>query len=413
MQLKLTTQVKNKHGVTLIELMLAVAISAILLLGVGTLYGNSKRTYTVDEEFARLQENARIAMRYLVEDIRMAGYMGCSLNNGDPNKFRCALNTGSYICNGATVASLVTGIDGYDATNSTPTDTVNLSAPTAGWINSIAATPPTQLTLAQTPNAGSDIIIVLRGNDSGVKINADKANANISIPDQGQAVAANAGISPPDCHSSSNICEGDILLLSDCQKTMVFQASDLLNDAPNSSILITHNTTSGTPGNQSVFATWGGPGEIYKGNTFKFADAELMRLRTVAYFISNNANGAPALFRHNGIGGSPAEELVESIENLQVLYGIDTDAAPDANGIFISDGIANRYESANTVNFTNPATPIVSIRISMLVRSGADIPNHPVSIGPNNLAGTSIANISDQRLRKTFTTTIKVRNKGP
>jgi len=68
-------------GVTLIELMVAVTISSVLLLGVGSVYYNSKRTYNVQQEFAQLQEGARFAVRFMVDDIRMAGFVGCAYNN--------------------------------------------------------------------------------------------------------------------------------------------------------------------------------------------------------------------------------------------------------------------------------------------------------------------------------------------
>ena len=52
----------NRHnktrGITLIELLIAMVISLVLLLGVGTIYFNSKRTYLVQEEFAHMQESA-------------------------------------------------------------------------------------------------------------------------------------------------------------------------------------------------------------------------------------------------------------------------------------------------------------------------------------------------------------------
>ncbi|MDX5152354.1 MAG: prepilin-type N-terminal cleavage/methylation domain-containing protein, partial [Acidiferrobacterales bacterium] len=52
----------HKHrGVTLVELMVAMVISTIVLLGVATVYSSTKRSYKVQEEMARLQENARYA----------------------------------------------------------------------------------------------------------------------------------------------------------------------------------------------------------------------------------------------------------------------------------------------------------------------------------------------------------------
>lgn len=69
---------KQAHGFTLIEIMIALTISLILLAGVFTIMSSSKRTYTLQAELAKLQENARFAMEELAYGIRMAGYAGCS-----------------------------------------------------------------------------------------------------------------------------------------------------------------------------------------------------------------------------------------------------------------------------------------------------------------------------------------------
>ena len=68
------------RGVTLVELMVALLIGAILLAGAITVYVNSRNAYTTNEILARMQENARFALDLLEPDIRQAGYWG--LNNG-------------------------------------------------------------------------------------------------------------------------------------------------------------------------------------------------------------------------------------------------------------------------------------------------------------------------------------------
>ena len=69
---------KRVRGVTLVELMIAMVISTIVLLGVATVYSSTKRSYKVQEEMARLQENARYAFNAMSRDIRGAGFIGCN-----------------------------------------------------------------------------------------------------------------------------------------------------------------------------------------------------------------------------------------------------------------------------------------------------------------------------------------------
>lgn len=69
----------NRHkqnGMTLIELMVALAIGAFLMIGAITVFMQSRTTFRVTESLSRLQENARIAIEIMEPDIRMAHYWG-------------------------------------------------------------------------------------------------------------------------------------------------------------------------------------------------------------------------------------------------------------------------------------------------------------------------------------------------
>lgn len=63
-------------GLSLIELMVALAIGGFLIAGAVTVYVRSRATYTVNETVARLQENARYALSTIEPDVRLANYWG-------------------------------------------------------------------------------------------------------------------------------------------------------------------------------------------------------------------------------------------------------------------------------------------------------------------------------------------------
>lgn len=94
------------------------------------------------------------------------------------------------------------------------------------------------------------------------------------------------------------------------------------------------------------------------------ATAQLNEVDTVAYFISDdsdNAAGTPSLRRIfvSAGGGGPTvmtEEVISGVEDLQVQYGIDTNA----------NGSANSYHNADAV--PNLAA-VVSLRIWLRLRS--------------------------------------------
>ena len=67
---------RQHSGLTLIELMVALAIGAFLMLGAITVFMQGRTTFRVTESVARLQENGRFALDRLEPDIRMAHYWG-------------------------------------------------------------------------------------------------------------------------------------------------------------------------------------------------------------------------------------------------------------------------------------------------------------------------------------------------
>ena len=69
-----------QKGVTLIELMVAMLIGSILLIGAVTVFSDSRSTFRTSDIIARLQENARFALDTIEPDIRQAAYWG--LANG-------------------------------------------------------------------------------------------------------------------------------------------------------------------------------------------------------------------------------------------------------------------------------------------------------------------------------------------
>jgi type IV pilus assembly protein PilW len=68
----------RQHGLTLVEIMVALAISLFLLSGVVYAYLSNRTTYVFNEEMSRLQENGRMVMNMLDHEIRRASHVGCA-----------------------------------------------------------------------------------------------------------------------------------------------------------------------------------------------------------------------------------------------------------------------------------------------------------------------------------------------
>jgi len=66
----------TQKGMTLIELMVALAIGMFLMIGAMTVFMQGRTTFRLTESISRLQENARFALDTMEPDIRMAQYWG-------------------------------------------------------------------------------------------------------------------------------------------------------------------------------------------------------------------------------------------------------------------------------------------------------------------------------------------------
>ena len=66
----------NQSGLTLIELMVALAIGSFLMIGTIQIYTQSRQAFVVNESIARVQETAQFAMDTIEADLRMASNWG-------------------------------------------------------------------------------------------------------------------------------------------------------------------------------------------------------------------------------------------------------------------------------------------------------------------------------------------------
>ena len=116
-------------GLSLVELMVALVISLVLMLGVVQVFIASQTASRLSEGASRVQENARFALDFLERDIRMAGHMGCVndqahvvKNQGDP-----VSHLGATSGDGSPLDFSVS-IQGFDAPDTAPGGSLALGA---------------------------------------------------------------------------------------------------------------------------------------------------------------------------------------------------------------------------------------------------------------------------------------------
>ena len=67
---------RNQLGLTLVELMVALAIGSFLVIGSVQIYTQSREAFIINESIARVQETAQFAMDTIEADLRMASNWG-------------------------------------------------------------------------------------------------------------------------------------------------------------------------------------------------------------------------------------------------------------------------------------------------------------------------------------------------
>jgi type IV pilus assembly protein PilW len=68
--------IEKQTGVTMVELMVALAIGSFLMIGAIQVYNQSRQAYVINDSIARVQETAQFAMDTVEADLRMASNWG-------------------------------------------------------------------------------------------------------------------------------------------------------------------------------------------------------------------------------------------------------------------------------------------------------------------------------------------------
>ena len=376
--------IKKSRGLSLIELLVSMVLGLTLATGVVQIYMGSNTTERDREARQRIQENGRFATNFLSQEVRMAGYLGCLSS-----------------IPGATVNSILDappatfqpqfGVQGWEATGTNP-GVVNNSASnvavvgtnTAEWTNGEAG--HVIPTFNAVPN--SDIIRIW---------NAVGSPGLVSTITEGAAPSIQA-------ESDVGIAANDFLIISDCEQADFVQACAVAADAgPATTSTITLSGAC-TPGNVS-------PATI-SSVTSVANPAEVVRLQGTIFYVGKRgdvAANSSSMFRRQlsatGTAGA-AEELIEGVESMQILYGINLD-----------QDVRNTVDAYIPANLVTEFSKVISVRISLLMQSVEDgsVPAPQIytfdGVTYDGQSGNG-ALPTDTRVRRVFSSTISLRNRA-
>ncbi len=341
-------KLKRQRGISLVEIMVAMVISIFLLGGVIQVYLANKSSYRFTDATTRIQENARFSLDTIASDLRMASYWGCAQFDASNNDhLRNNLNTasGQYNVN-------LHDFIGLDAISMTANDGLN----------------------------GSDSITVIGSKPGQNVIRApymSDTDDNIEVLNT-SAIEAN-----------------DFVIISNCFGADIFEVSSITGSAVGGQSVIFHSTQAqtGTPGNTNLAGCTAVGTNQCLSQTYG-STAAISILQTITYSIQAGASGEPALWRSlNGVD----DELIEGVEQMQILFGLDTD----------DDGTPNQYlADANAIAANSEQ--ISAVRIFLVMRSNLN--NITDNAQVYNLNGTDVT-ATDNRLRQVFSITIALRNR--
>jgi type IV pilus assembly protein PilW len=286
-RLEARPSIYKMQGISLVELLVALALGAFLMLGLTQVFLANLQTSRLQDDFSRVQENGRIGVEMLVKEIRMADFNGCMPST-------------------ANITNLLDTTDtDYDAAN------MDFLAGGVGGANNVSATVIGGKTLVN----GTDTLI-LRG-----MVDACGGLGRMT----GTNPAASFSISNVDCP----ITQGDILVLASCSGGDMFSVSN----RNMSNVTVVHNTGTNTlPGSVENASS-------ILSRTYR-SGSNILKPYNKTFFVSDGVDGNSLFLNDTGT----VIELVTNITDFQIQYGEDTDGDGAINIYRTANNVADFAE---------------------------------------------------------------------
>lgn len=349
---------RRMAGFSLVEIMVAILVSLFLLTGVLQLYLGNQQTSRLGSGVGEIEQTGRFALNELSANLRMAAFQGCA----DANRVAATV----LARNAPTTTLATSAILGFSVTTGGSWTGGRIPI---NWVGAV-------------PLAGSDVLQIQGGSRSVSNLASAMSSASANVP-----LASN-----PD-----NLTAGEMAIIADCT------AADLIRiTSVTGGLTLVYSIADNTQTTLSKAYT----------NTTGLNAAQAMRFNSWVYFVRDSGRDAAdgsAIFSLYRLDTSrqnqAAQELVEGVERLRVLYG-------ERSG---TDAI--RYRAAANVT---DWSQVVAVRVALLAASrdpvleAADTATYTLldqSVAKAGTSGATLTYPNDQRLRRVFTASANVRNR--
>ena len=359
----------RQAGISIIELLISLIISMAVVAGAVQVVASSKRNFMDQDEVTFIQTNARYALDLIAKDVRMAGYAGCATKTAMDIANSLNSNFDGYVS--------LQGLQGFEGE-------INNNAFPADFKDQV--------------KADTDAILIRRASDEN-ELDVKQHNASTATINFWQS------------HEYDN---GSVLMIADasCRHVGLFQASGA---SPSSIDHImggsTENCTNVIKGNFAcdVSCTANECGGATAAAGTYGVGSKVMGFIAHAYFIGESSvlPGMPALKRQalakSGAPVTATEELAVGVEDMQILYGVDSDG----------DGAVDQFRKASDMDLDGDGhirdadwARVMSVKVSLVFRS-----QNPVlpQAQTKTFAGKDY---NDRYMRQVVNSTLRIRNRG-
>ncbi|MDZ7787266.1 MAG: PilW family protein [Halofilum sp. (in: g-proteobacteria)] len=337
----------RQHGLTLIEIMIALLLSLLLLLGVAQIFSGNRRTQRFQSALTRIQENGRFAIDELTFNLRQTGFRGCGGNN-------------------KTIINKLTGPGASDFDLGTEDELQGHRFSGGNWVPD----DPEIATVNDQATVRANDVLTFKTLDPNI-------SATVASPH-------NTGNANIEFTENVDFLQCDIVIVSTCSRMVVFVNTDNSGNKR-----VTHsvgNNCTGSP-----------PDVANDTNTISqdMSGGSLLRFKSYTYYVDQAPDrNVPSLYREDEAGNTV--ELVPGVQRMSLDYGEDT------NG----DGQADGYEGDPAV--VGSWTDVVAVRLELLLVSEKDRVTDDSQTYTFN--GNQVT-AGDNRLYQVFTTTVALRNR--
>lgn len=371
---------KRASGVSLVELLVAVAIGLILIASLTYSFVATRATFRAQEAQARKFENGRMALEAIVRDLRLASKMGCHRVNGaDKNSFiplvtltatypvlysEAELTSRGFISTaprGQQQRLRLAGRKSLDARQF-----VRAYDSGVGYTNHSGA--------SRSPLPNTDVLLIIKGGESGSHLVKGMTNPNQNFLLQNRLPGAAPG------------SDTQLFVVTDCQSTEIVRARI--------------NKSSAASGGDFDHVGLNQVVNGIAGLTREYGpEAYVTRFEPVIYMVAqppaSSQVSTPYLVRYGlrnaGDWDVDPEIIADGIEDLQIRYGVTS-----------RDGreVADEYVPASGVTDWDA---VISVEVTLVAISKED------RVGV--VDSTSAGGATDRRLRQTFSTVVQLRNR--